>query len=192
MTRSSLHKGSTNLNRATGRRTSGLASTSPTCSCWRNSPTCRSACSSTTPTRSRSSTPTPPRPGFAGHDLPLDQLIQSHKDERQPHRQAGLSGTRRRCSRDRKAASPTRVPSRLPKPNWWSATLRRIDTDRWGSVVVTLAVDTTDQVRARHLLEERERRRVALQQRSPPFPATSSSPPSSRLPMPSSPPYRPT
>ena len=44
------------------------------------------------------------------------------------------------------------------EPNWWSATLHRIDTDRWGPVVVTLAVDLTDQVRARHLLEERERR----------------------------------
>jgi hypothetical protein len=27
----------------------------------------------------------PPLPGFSGQDLPLDQLIQSHKDERQPH-----------------------------------------------------------------------------------------------------------
>ena len=36
--------------------------------------------------------------------------------------------------------------------------LHRIDTARWGPVVVMLAVDITDQVRARHLLEERERR----------------------------------
>ena len=49
-------------------------------------------------------------------------------------------------------------------PRWWSASLHRIDTDRWGRVVITLAVDLTDQVRARHLLEERERRRLALQQ----------------------------
>lgn len=49
-------------------------------------------------------------------------------------------------------------------PRWWSASLRRIDTDTWGRVVVTLAVDLTDQVRARDLLEERERRRLALQQ----------------------------
>ena len=50
-------------------------------------------------------------------------------------------------------------------PRWWSASLHRIATDSWGRVVVTLAVDLTDQVRARNLLEERERRRVALQQR---------------------------
>jgi DNA-binding CsgD family transcriptional regulator len=47
---------------------------------------------------------------------------------------------------------------------WWSASLQRIDTDLWGPVVVTLALDLTDQVRARDLLEERERRRLALQQ----------------------------
>ncbi len=40
---------------------------------------------------------------------------------------------------------------------WWSAGLHRIDTDRWGRVVVVLAVDLTDQVRARRLLDDRER-----------------------------------
>ena len=109
----------------------------------------------------------PPLPGFAGHDLPLDQLIQSHKDERQPHRQAdelaalvadvAATGTPRHLREFRDDSSGQ-------EPNWWSVSLRRIDTDRWGPVVVTLAVDTTDQVRARHLLEERERRRVALRQ----------------------------
>jgi DNA-binding NarL/FixJ family response regulator len=54
------------------------------------------------------------------------------------------------------------VPGRGPR--WWSASAHRIDTDRWGRVVVTLALDLTDQVRARDLLEERERRRLALQQ----------------------------
>jgi DNA-binding CsgD family transcriptional regulator len=49
-------------------------------------------------------------------------------------------------------------------PRWWSASLHRIDTVRWGRVVVTLAVDLTDQVRARHLLEDREERRLLLQQ----------------------------
>lgn len=48
-------------------------------------------------------------------------------------------------------------------PRWWSLNLYRIDTDRWGRVVLTLAADVTDQVRARELLEERDRRRVALQ-----------------------------
>jgi DNA-binding CsgD family transcriptional regulator len=108
-----------------------------------------------------------PLPGFAGHALPLDQLIQSHKDERQPHGQADelaalvadVAATGRpRHLREFRHDSPGQ------EPNWWSATLHRIDTDRWGPVVVTLAVDTTDQVRARHLLEERERRHAALQQ----------------------------
>ena len=49
-------------------------------------------------------------------------------------------------------------------PRWWSASLDRLDTDRWGRVVVALAVDLTDQVRARNLLDELERRRLALQQ----------------------------
>ena len=109
----------------------------------------------------------PPLPGFAGHDLPLDQLIQSHNDERQPHGQADelaalvadVAATGRpRHLREFRHDSPGQ------EPNWWSATLRRIDTDRWGPVVVTLAVDTTDQVRARHLLKERERRHLAVQQ----------------------------
>jgi DNA-binding NarL/FixJ family response regulator len=49
-------------------------------------------------------------------------------------------------------------------PRWWSAGLHRIDTDRWGRVVVMLAVDLTDQVRARRLLGDRERRRLVLEQ----------------------------
>ena len=47
---------------------------------------------------------------------------------------------------------------------WWSATLHRVHTDRWGPVVVTLAVDLTDQVRARRLLAEREERQQTLRQ----------------------------
>jgi DNA-binding CsgD family transcriptional regulator len=47
---------------------------------------------------------------------------------------------------------------------WWSVSLHRINTDRWGRVVIALAVDRTDQVRARHLLEEREQRRLVLEQ----------------------------
>jgi DNA-binding CsgD family transcriptional regulator len=49
-------------------------------------------------------------------------------------------------------------------PRWWSAGLHRIDTDHWGRVVVALAVDLTDQVRARHFLEEREEGRLLLQE----------------------------
>lgn len=48
-------------------------------------------------------------------------------------------------------------------PRWWRLSLYRIDTDRWGRVVLTLAGDVSDQVRARELLEERDRTRVALQ-----------------------------
>jgi DNA-binding CsgD family transcriptional regulator len=108
----------------------------------------------------------PPLPGFADHDL-LHQLIQSQNDERQPHGQADelaarvadVAATGRPCHlREFRHGSPGQDPT------WWCATLRRIDTDRWGPVVVTLAVDTTDQVRARHLLAERERRHLALQQ----------------------------
>ena len=55
-------------------------------------------------------------------------------------------------------------------PRWWSASLQRIDTHRWGRVVVALAVDLTDQVRARDLLEEREGRRRVLEQAIAAFP----------------------
>jgi DNA-binding CsgD family transcriptional regulator len=111
----------------------------------------------------------PPLPGFADRDLPLDQLIESHNDEHQPYHPA-----------DELAAlveevAATGRPRHLPEfrhdspgqePSWWSATLHRIDTDRWGPVVVTIAVDTTEQVRARHLLRERELRHLAQQQTS--------------------------
>jgi DNA-binding CsgD family transcriptional regulator len=49
-------------------------------------------------------------------------------------------------------------------PRWWSASSHRIDTDRWGTVVITLTVERTEQVRARHLLEAHEQRQRALQQ----------------------------
>jgi len=109
----------------------------------------------------------PPLPGFADHDLPLDQLIESHNDECEPHLPAN------ELTAVVEEVAATGRPRHLPEfrhdspgqePNWWSATLHRIDTDRWGPVVVTLAVDLTDQVRARHFLEERERRHLALQQ----------------------------
>ena len=96
----------------------------------------------------------PPLPGFADHGLqpllPTDELAALVAE-------VAASG------------SPHHIPefrhdSRGQAPNWWCATLRRIDTEGWGPVVVTLAVDTTDQVRARHLLEERERWYMALRQ----------------------------
>jgi len=109
----------------------------------------------------------PPLPGFADHDLPLDQLIESHNDEHKPHLPAN------ELAAVVEEVAATGRPRHLPEfrhdspgqePSWWSATLHRIDTDRWGPVVVTLAVDLTDQIRARHFLEERERRHLALQQ----------------------------
>jgi DNA-binding CsgD family transcriptional regulator len=48
------------------------------------------------------------------------------------------------------------------EPRWWTVAIHRIDTGRSGRVLVTLALDLTDQIRARHLLEEGERRRRAL------------------------------
>ena len=96
----------------------------------------------------------PPLPGFADHDLqpllPTDELAALVAE-------VAASG------------SPHHIPefrhdSSGQEPNWWSLTLRRIDTESWGPVVVTLAVDTTNQVRARHLLQERERWYMALRQ----------------------------
>ena len=145
MTRSSPHKASTSTNRATGRRTSAhvhvtdlllleeLHAHLPVGLLVNDADTLEILHAN------------PPLPGFAGHDLPLDQLIESHNDERQPHRRADelaalvadVAATGRpRHLREFRHDSPGQ------EPNWWSATLRRIDTDRWGPVVVTLAVDT--------------------------------------------------
>ena len=109
----------------------------------------------------------PPLSGFTDHDVRLDQLVESHNGKHQPH-----LGTVELAALVADVAATGR-PRHLPEfrhdspgqeQSWWSATLHRIDTDRWGLVVLTLAVDLTDQVRARHLLEERERRHLALQQ----------------------------
>jgi DNA-binding CsgD family transcriptional regulator len=108
----------------------------------------------------------PPLPGFPDHDLPLDQLIESH-NEHQPHLRADelAAHVAEVAATGRARHLPEfRHNSQRQDQNWWSATLHRLDTDRWGPVVVTLAVDVTDQVRARHLLDGRERRHLALQQ----------------------------
>jgi DNA-binding CsgD family transcriptional regulator len=116
-----------------------------------------------------------PLPGLADRDLPLNQPIESHNDEHQPHH---LDDHQPHHLADELASvveevAATGRPRHLPEfrhdspgqgPSWWSATLHRIDTDRWGLVVVTLTVDLTDQVLARHFLEERERRHLSLQQ----------------------------
>ena len=59
---------------------------------------------------------------------------------------------------------PRNVAELHHEPRWWSVTLHRLDTDQWGRVVVTLAVDVTEQVRARQFLEERGRRQSRLEQ----------------------------
>jgi len=108
-----------------------------------------------------------PLPGFADHDVAFDQLIESDNYEHQPRLPTG------ELAELVEEVAATGKPRHLPElrhdppgqePTWWSATLHRIETDRWGPVVVTLAIDLTTQVLARHFLEERERRHLALQQ----------------------------
>jgi DNA-binding CsgD family transcriptional regulator len=104
----------------------------------------------------------PPLPGLADPDVALGQLIEDHG----PHVAPELASLLQQVA---VTGRPDHVPefrhdSPGQQPSWWSATFHRIDSDRWGRVLVTLAVDLTDQVRARHLLEERERRQVALRQ----------------------------
>src|SRR6266545_4888499 len=98
----------------------------------------------------------PPLPGF-----------ESRNEEHGPHRPAPELASLL------EEVAATGRPRHLPEfrhsclghePRWWSATLHRIDTDRWGRVVVTVAVDLTDQVRARCLLEERDARQQPLRQ----------------------------
>lgn len=47
-------------------------------------------------------------------------------------------------------------------PAWWSWSVHRATTERWGRVIVLLAVDVTEQVVARQTGEEREARRLRL------------------------------
>jgi DNA-binding CsgD family transcriptional regulator len=109
----------------------------------------------------------PPLPGFADPDVTLDEIVGSRNEEHDPQFAASELASLL------EEVAVTGRPRHLPEfchdvvgqgPRWWSASLHRIDTNRWGTVVVTLAVELTDQVRARRLLEERERRRLALQQ----------------------------
>ena len=58
----------------------------------------------------------PPLPGFADHDLPLDQLIESHKDEHQPHLRADeLAALVEEVAATGRPRHLPRVPSRLPR-----------------------------------------------------------------------------
>jgi DNA-binding CsgD family transcriptional regulator len=109
----------------------------------------------------------PPRLDFVDPDLSLDELVESRNEEH------GAQFRASELASAVKEVAATGKRCHLPElrhdffgrgPRWWSASLHRIDTDRWGRVVVALAVDVTDQVRARNLLEERERRRLVLEQ----------------------------
>jgi DNA-binding CsgD family transcriptional regulator len=91
-----------------------------------------------------------PLPGFAGEDeAQLPPELASLVEE------VAATGSSRHVREFRHD-----VPGR--GTCWWSASAHRIDTDNWGSVVVALAVDVTNEVRARDVLDERERRRLAL------------------------------
>jgi DNA-binding CsgD family transcriptional regulator len=109
----------------------------------------------------------PPLPGLADPDLPHDQPVVSRDESRDL-----CAAAPELASRLQEVAATGR-PQHLPEfrhespgqePRWWSVTLHRIDTDRWGRIVVTLAVDLTDHVRARSLLEEREAQQQTLRE----------------------------
>jgi DNA-binding CsgD family transcriptional regulator len=107
----------------------------------------------------------PPLPGLADRHLPLDQRLRIRNQEDDvPDLSPELA------SRIQQVAA-TGTPQHLPEfrheppgrePRWWSASLQRVDRERAGGVVVTLALDLTDQVRARRLLTEQEERHQAL------------------------------
>jgi DNA-binding CsgD family transcriptional regulator len=92
----------------------------------------------------------PPLPGFA------DVEVQFDAPEIVPLlREVAATGGPRHLREFRHAPAGK-------EPGWWTVAIHRVDTGRSGRILVTLAVDLTDQIRARHLLEERERRRQAL------------------------------
>jgi DNA-binding CsgD family transcriptional regulator len=109
----------------------------------------------------------PPLPGFAERDLTPDEVVGSR------HEEHDLQFADSELASLLEDVAVTGRPRHLPEfrhgvlgrgPRWWSASSHRIDTDQWGTVVVTLTVELTQQVRARHFLEEREQRQLALQE----------------------------
>jgi DNA-binding CsgD family transcriptional regulator len=108
-----------------------------------------------------------PLPGFAESGLTPNEVVGSFNEEHDP--QFAVS----ELASLLQEVAVTGRPRHLPEfchdvpgqgPRWWSASSHRIDTNHWGTVVVTLTVELTDQVRARNLLEEREQRQLAVQQ----------------------------
>ena len=91
----------------------------------------------------------PPLPGFAEGDLTSDDVVGSLSQEHEPR----LAVSELASLLEEVAL--TGRPRHLPEfchdvpgqgPRWWSASSHRIDTDHWGTVVVTLTVELTDQV----------------------------------------------
>jgi DNA-binding CsgD family transcriptional regulator len=107
----------------------------------------------------------PPLPGLSDPDLPLDTLVGSGiRGEDQPHLGPEL---RSRIEEVAVTGTPQHLPELRHQSvgnerRWWSASLHRVDTGRWGPVVITLALDLTDQVGARRLAADREARRQGL------------------------------
>ena len=109
----------------------------------------------------------PPLPGYAESDLTTDEAVGLRSREHEPRFAVSELASLL------EEVAVTGRPHHLPEfchdvlgqgPRWWSASSHRIDTDHWGTVVVTLTVELTDQVRARNLLDEREQRQHALHQ----------------------------
>ena len=162
MTRSSRHRSSTSTNRAAGKRTSAHANATdllllaelhahlPVGLLVNDAGTLEVVHAN------------PPLPGL-DRDRPPDQLLESPKDDG-PHVGPELASLIQEVAA---TGTPQHVPelrhdSSEREARWWSANLHRVHTDRWGPVVVTLAVDLTDQVRARRILAEREERQQTL------------------------------
>jgi DNA-binding CsgD family transcriptional regulator len=106
----------------------------------------------------------PPLPGF-DRDGPPDHLLELPKDD-EPHVGPELESLIEEVAATGRPQHVAELRHESPEREacWWSATLHRVHTDRWGPVVVTLAVDLTDQVRSRRLLAEREARQQTLRQ----------------------------
>ena len=165
MTRSSPNRTSTNTNRAAGKRTSAHANALDLLLLEKLHADLPVGLLVNDADTLEVLHATPPLPGF-DRDRPPDQLLESPEADDEPHIGPELAS---RIQEVAATGTPQHVPElRHDSPGsearWWSANLHRVHTDRWGPVVVTLAVDLTDQVRARRILAEREERQQILRQ----------------------------
>lgn len=109
----------------------------------------------------------PPLPGLTNPHLLADQRLRSrNQEDHDPHLSAELAS---RIQEVAATGTPQHLPEFAHQPpggerRSWSATLQRVDTERSRRVVVMLAVELTDQVRARRLLADREARHQTLGQ----------------------------